>query len=1247
MSLLRITKSKYHYFAYFAVALVLLGVLFVGWQLMQRAQAAGGTFELTIEPQKTSVQSGEETVYVIKYSCSGQNAGDSCDAITLRANRPTINGAGAQPTPVTVAGNSQTTSNRFVNNNAEWTFINTIPAGSSGQLTASWRPANGTTPNGATMNLQVTAASAGTTVATQTNNTVTVQSAADYTITKTPSKDNRIVIGYEYTYTINLGRRVFTQQGLLDLQNVVVTDTLPQDAEYIRSDNGGVYDAATNTVTWPSIANVGNSTISRKVTVRYDAPIFTVGQQVTNNVSFIGNEYGNSEKKVSGNGSVTNQLSDTPTLQTNYYKGAPDGVAVDGQQQISPGGRATWRFVLFQTSNTPISGTITDVLPCRDTLGNPKVSPSDPSTPCANPATITEDIRWSPRDVLLKQIRWWANTGATGTYTVPSPGASTAMQTITPNDLGVPAGQKITALQVSYEQNDMLNSTGGSIFINGTADAQLQAGDSIQNVANYEATNGRETKTGSLTATYRIAQQLPRLFTDISDVAGTGVAYQPGRTITWNVRYTNNDGGNIDYQAPATPELYLAIPKGLRFIPGSITYTDLANVGGSRPTLVEAKPGVGNLSGYTVLHLRWPDTAKLDYTNKSIQFRLETLVEPGQPQGTFNGSPPNAGQAPATNSRAIVATGYAAGLSTTRSFGSDAADYDGDGDTSERIYITLTPWTVNLAAVAFADTLVKGENEAEYSMLGRTLPGKAGSFRMKLQNASNDGSRLNNMIFYATLPKPGDKYVSEGLKDNNRGSTTSAVLSGPAEVPADVIVEYSLAANPCRDEVYSNSSNTGCVDDWATTVSDWSKVTAVRFKLTKTYAPTEGEQVVLPVLVADTAKDGDIAYLSTAYRANNADSGQSLLPAETPRVGLQVVDPTLTTRKTANPATGSEVAPSNTITYTIATRNTSSVDGTDVTTTIRDDLTTVLTKGQLVPGSLRATSEQRGTQTAPTINGTELRWQGMIAEGDTITLTYQVKLNSQVTSGTIDNRVVASGSLDDTTVTTNCQTGQESGCRTTHNLIAPEPNWRVAKTNDKPNQALKPGDKLGYTITLHNNGKVTLENVRASDDLGSVLAASTLDMDSLTATSSSGQAVADPAVTDQKLSWQGRLAVNETVTLRYTVTIMADSWKKTFNNAVVAQATHLDQPVISPCATGQESGCRVANRVVTQGQEPPNPDTPDVNGGITNPKAPDTGVAALVKSVIINPFMVIAAWLSIVVAIGGLVYGIRRWRQSV
>lgn len=315
MSSLRIAKSKYKYVAFFMATLFLVGTLFAGWQLMQQAQAAGGTFTFTIEPQKTPVQSGEETVYLIKYSCSGQNAGDSCDDITMRADRPTINGAGAQPTPVTVAGNSQTTSNRFVNNNAEWVFVNAIPAGSSGQLTASWRPANGTTPNGATMNVQATAASAGTTVATQTNNAVTVQSTADYVISKIPTAGSQIPIGYEYTYTINLDPGTFAQQGMLHMQNVVITDTLPAGAEYIRSDNGGTYDAATNTVIWPSIATVGNSRESRKVTVRYNAPTFTAGQQVTNNVSFRGNEYGAPDKSVSGDGRVTNPLTDTLVLQ--------------------------------------------------------------------------------------------------------------------------------------------------------------------------------------------------------------------------------------------------------------------------------------------------------------------------------------------------------------------------------------------------------------------------------------------------------------------------------------------------------------------------------------------------------------------------------------------------------------------------------------------------------------------------------------------------------------------------------------------------------------------------------------------------------------------------------------------------------------------------------------------------------------------------------------------------------------------
>ena len=115
--------------------------------------------------------------------------------------------------------------------------------------------------------------------------------------------------------------------------------------------------------------------------------------------------------------------------------------------------------------------------------------------------------------------------------------------------------------------------------------------------------------------------------------------------------------------------------------------------------------------------------------------------------------------------------------------------------------------------------------------------------------------------------------------------------------------------------------------------------------------------------------------------------------------------------KSSDPASGSTVPVGSTITYTLVATNTY---GPPVTGAIAiDDLTAVLAHGTLV-----------AVPDGATLAGTFLTWQipTLAAKGDTATLTYQVKLNSDAYNVTVKNVATPGPGGTCTTCTTNHQT---------------------------------------------------------------------------------------------------------------------------------------------------------------------------------------------------------------------------------
>ena len=1190
-------------------------------------QAAGdGIFAISVVPDQPSYLAGEMVGWTINYSCSASSGGpsDTCDDIVITMPRPSFMATSGG----TIAGSVSTVSNVFTGSGqalAVWTFVSSIPAGASGQLHVNWTSSSGTTPNNSivTATASVREGSATGPVLLTADASATLTAEATFIGFKYPNTTLPIVVGEEYTYKLGL-RYSGTSNGRLHLQNVIYVDQLPPTAIYVSSSDGGVYNPVTHTVTWPIISSINagytsldaNYNSDRYVTVRYDATDNADGEVVTNTFLWSGNGFGDSNDLKSGTADRTNTITYDKVPGQALSKTVYSRTGSYALQALHPiGGRADWRLIVSNTGNVKLSGTIRDVIPCADNtaatsyISDTAIDFGQPPA-CNVPATIATLLNFNPFGTLkpgggstYTKIRWWANDGSSGTYTTPDPEAPPTSRTMA--QLGLATGTQLIAFEVDYQIDGNPNKNSSSnyrfeVLVNSTSSLTLKHDDWARNIMQVKATAGGQNFAATDYATLYLRQALPFIRAAIANQEGDGVVYAPGRTITWRGVYSSLTATGGDGM-PAQPDWYMVIPSALRYVEGSLEFLNLP-VGLGKPQLVETYERTwGTLNHkYTILHLRWADGTELSpcqNTNMTasctIEVSFQTLVIPGAADGTYNQEP-----TAVSAFKHIKTQGYAAGTTFTSGGGScsgvsggvmynginfgnqmiipgqdevctmDSYDINSDGASTTITSYHHAPFIVGSYAVAFGDILVQGSENSSFASSGLTTAGGTNHYQMELTNASNENTELREMLFYASLPRPGDTYVSQTSGGGPRGSTTSVRLTGPVTAPSNVTVYYSTSDNPCRDEVYPNAANPGCSNTWvpASGVGNWADVKFLKFVVDGVYAPGEGETITFDAVTDTNVKSGDMAYMSIAFVATNDGSGVQLLPAEAPRVGLRVLGPSLQMAKTASPTSGTAVKSGDTIIYTITATNDGDIDL--VGAKVADNLADVLDDATLVVGS-PACSIGGTPCTAPVVSGNNLTWTGNLLVGETATLTYAVTVKPTAT-GTLNN------SVQSTDEHAYCE--EAGDCTTQHKVAA----LSVRKSaNPASGTVVNRGGTITYTIEVENTGSANLAAATITDDVSGVLDNAVISTSSFTATSSKpGNTPSVLVPSGGTLNWTGPLEASEKVTLTYVATVNNNAYAVTLNNKVVGSAkveSGDTTNVPSNCVTGNETNCKTSH----------------------------------------------------------------------
>ncbi|SJN40911.1 internalin, putative [Microbacterium esteraromaticum] len=407
------------------------------------------------------------------------------------------------------------------------------------------------------------------------------------------------------------------------------------------------------------------------------------------------------------------------------------------------------------------------------------------------------------------------------------------------------------------------------------------------------------------------------------------------------------------------------------------------------------------------------------------------------------------------------------------------------------------------------------------------------------------------------------------------GTNTGNTVLDPASITDDLSAV--LADASYNDDV---TSTVGTVEVTGSALT-WTGVLQPEATVSITYSVTVSEDAT-GVLLRNTVEGEATPLIPTD--PTNPDSpttpGDPINPPPAETVH-PVINPGFTVEKTADPASGTRVDPGSVIEYTVTGTNTGD---------------TVLDPAQItdnLAGAL-AHAEYNGDVSATTgsaaVDGDTLTWNGTLAPGANVVITYSVTVDADAGGETIQNTVNGTATPLMPEDPSNPDSPTTPGTPVVPPTVTTEhpvntPGFTFDKTVDPASgTAVDPGDVLTYTLTGVNTGETALDPVAISDDLSGVLEFGTYNGDAVAMIN--GSAAADPVVGDDSLAWSGALAVGETVTITYSVTVGGNAPGEVLQNTASGTATPPGGNEITPPPSTTENPVNVPGFSVSKSADP-------------------------------------------------------------
>lgn len=827
-----------------------------------------------------------------------------------------------------------------------------IPAGTSDRIQITWNYDGNDAPNNSTTTQQVnfTATNADS---IDDSKTTKWTANTDIAIEKSGSTNPNgyPAVGGETTYKLRYGYQQIDQTnpnkvgirwngsslkngvnatGFVQVQDIKVVDPLPAKAVFVSATNGGVYDAATHTVTWSYDKWAWQNPIESLVTVKYPEGSVTTADTVTN--------------KATITAAVQNDPTTVMTKSSEITHGfairKPGGRVIktgnDNQYQVRKG-LTPWRFGAVNTGNTTTHVHFDDTLPCTWSTQDAKAAGGN----CDQP-TMVSPYRFSIfgksgyEDKGGWTFEYWTNKGnhVVANYTQTA-------------DITLPDGEWITRFTID---SDVAPQTSASIWFQGTISDSLPKTEPSDFASHYNPVAPPEKyynyvaspdyvrfqncATGTLTdkdtgavlassddlcSWMRVRDELPSV--GVVKVVRTNPVVV-GKTASFGVNGSVRTAAQGGKPTPFT--IADLLPEGFDIDDASQVSLNggspLTNPDGSKYDLSKVQIEITknyNGTGRTLLRMIIPDPVE-----GSLYTSFDTTVKSTAPAGqTVNQAMtymPGDGAKDVAVDKSLRNTNY---CSSGRD--KDTFDVNGNGSTEDYLCSANANFNVAITPAMNITKEVKGNKDADFVPAGEIAkidPGSDGAYRFTISNAGN--TPLTKVVAYDILPHQGDVGVGPAASQA-RGSSWQPYLNSTnwtfqsikeksgqdpvtTEVPAsDITIQYTTVDNPCRGEVMSvggamNDGPAGCTPNaWGPAPSDLKTIKGFRLVMNRDIEV--GEKIQFVATMTSPVNANLIAWNSVAMAGGVTENGKVsyLQPNEAPKVGINVSTDVSVTKKVA------------------------------------------------------------------------------------------------------------------------------------------------------------------------------------------------------------------------------------------------------------------------------------------------------------------------------------------------------------
>ena len=923
----------------------------------RRARAVAddqATLALNVVNDEPTLRTHDDQITTINFSCSSVTTPCKGAEIELTLPGP-ITPAGLKLaergyTVVPVTGDSVTKTTNSTEKTPDGTRVqryifkmkDPLPAGTSDRIQVTWHYDYYDAPNNSTTNQTVTFRAANAQTVEQAL-TTTWTADTDVAIEKSgpTNPSNYPAAGGETTYRLRYGYQQIDQTnpnkvgirwngssrkgdslnglGFVGVQNIKVVDPLPAQAVFVSASDGGVYDAATHTVTWSYDKWFWQNPLESTITVKYPEGAVTTSDTVTNKATISAEVMNDPATIVSKSSEITHGFS------VRKPGGRITKTGNDWQYQTR-GNLAPWRFGGTNSGNTTLHFRWEDTLPCTWSTQDAKAAGDSCDQPTmVGPYRFTVFSKSGYEDNGGWTLEYWTNKGnhETVNYTKTT-------------GLTLPEGEWITRFTID---TDAAPQTSPQAWLHGTIPTNFPNKEPAdfashynpvyppERYYNYEAspdyvrfqncasgtvtdkdTGTVVTSSDELCSWMRVRDEFPSVqaYKAVRTnpvvvgkpatffINGTAKAKSEGGTPTpFTIVDLLPEGFDVDDASKIVPEKRSTLknPDGTPYDLSKVTVEIEKDYNGSGRTLIRwnvPDPVEGSL--YSTFDVNVLATAPAGKnTNEAMAFT------------------PGDGAKATAEDRSLRNTNYCIGSRAIDTF-----DVNKNGSTTDYVCNAATDFNVATTPSMAITKEVKGNKNADFVPAGEIAeidPGADGAYRFTISNSGN--APLTNVVAYDVLPHLNDVGVGPASSQArgshwkpNLNSTTWAfesVKEKPGRDPvvtavpaSDITIQYSTVPNPCRGEVLSaggamNAGPAGCTPDaWGDAPADLTTITGFRLVMNRDIEV--GEKIRFVATMTSPVTANLIAWNSVAMSGGSMQNGKVsyLLPNEAPKVGINV-----------------------------------------------------------------------------------------------------------------------------------------------------------------------------------------------------------------------------------------------------------------------------------------------------------------------------------------------------------------------